>query len=144
MQGETLPLLMALLILFSRSPGSSARPGASSRTPPKICRSERKLSPRVPAVFGSVSAGNTAAGGVCRLRTVKQRRYVGARSLRAYVPLRVFPSGSWSAGDTHLRRPPSLPRRNRSPPGRQNHRQKLLSHPARFPQCKESAKNIVL
>ena len=144
MQEETLPLLMALLILFSRSPGSSARPGASSRTPPKICRSERKLSPRVPAVFGSVSVGNTAAEGVCRLRTVKQRRHLARVLCAPTYRCVVFRAGAGPQATHTSGCPPSIPRRKRSPPGRQNHRQKLLSHPARFPQCKESAKNIVL
>ena len=130
--------MLALLILPSRSPGSSARPGASSRTPPKICRSERKLSPRVPAVFGSVSAGNTAAGGVCQPRTVKQRRHLARVLCAPTYRCVVFRAGAGPQATHTSGGPPLSPgAKDPLPDGRTTDRNSSLTPPD-FPSAKKA------
>ena len=134
---EPLPVLRAF-----PAPREQRPKGATSRTSPKSVRVRGKTFLASLPVTDPSAPGIQQPEGGCRLRTVKTTPALGARSLGAYVPLRCFPSGSVSAGDIPLRRKHIIPGEHTSKavisPG------KTAPHPAGFPQCKESAKIIVL
>ena len=58
--------------------------------------------PGSPANFQAFRPEEAQPAGMCCLRTVKTTPALGARPLRAYVPLRCFPNESESAGSTPL------------------------------------------
>ena len=104
------PSRSAHLIPSGSSAPSGARPSPHSQlasTPPISSHQgaaplQGRAPPGSPANFQAFRPEEAQPAGMCCLRTVKTTPALGARPLRAYVPLRCFPNESESAGSTSL------------------------------------------